>query len=127
VDWDAPHFPCIFRRPDDRDGRSRDGGGNIDTLTTRQRAHLKSLAHALKPVHHVGRDGVSDKAVQAVREAFNTRELLKIKVQDSAPEDTRETGEALVERLGDAYLVQVIGRTLVLYRPDPEEPAIELP
>jgi RNA-binding protein YhbY len=53
--------------------------------------------------------------------------LLKVKVQDSAPGGTRQTGEALVEQLGDAHLVQVIGRTLVLYRPDPEEPAIELP
>jgi RNA-binding protein len=53
--------------------------------------------------------------------------LLKVKVQDSAPDAARDTGEALVGRLGDAYLVQVIGRTLVLYRPDPEEPAIELP
>jgi RNA-binding protein len=107
--------------------RLPNGGGTIEPLTTRQRAHLKSLAHALKPVHHIGREGVTDQAVGAVRDAFNRREILKVKVLDAAPEAARETGEALAARLGDAHLVQVIGRTLVLYRPDPDDPEIELP
>lgn len=105
----------------------RHAGGTIETLTTRQRAHLKSLAHALKPIHFIGRDGVTDAALDAVRQAFHTRELLKVKVQDSAPAGVRETGEMLVAGLADTYLVQVIGRTLILYRPDPDDPEIELP
>jgi RNA-binding protein len=99
----------------------------IDTLTTKQRAHLKSLAHALKPVHQIGKEGVTDRAVAAIGEAFNTREILKVKVQDSAPAGVHETGEEIVVRLPEAHLVQVIGRTLVLYRPDPDEPEIEFP
>jgi len=61
-------------------------------------------------------------AVGAVSEAFNTREVLKVKVLDSAPTDALTTGEALASRIQDAHLVQVIGRTVVLYRPDPEDP-----
>jgi len=102
------------------------GRSVIDSLTPGQRAHLKSLAHPLKPIFQVGKDGVTERAVVAVREAFNTREILKVKVLDSAPTDTHATGEALVSRLEDARLVQVIGRTLVLYRPDPEDPQIHL-
>lgn len=93
----------------------------IDTLTTKQRAHLKSLAHSLKPVHQIGKDGVTDRAVEAVREAFNTREILKVKVLDTAPLEARATGDALVSSIEDAHLVQVIGRTIVLYRPQPED------
>ena len=96
-------------------------------MTTKQRAYLKSLAHPLKPVHQVGKEGVTDRGVAAVRDAFNTREILKVKVQDSAPLGVRETADELTARLGDAHLVQVIGRTLVLYRPDPDDPEIELP
>jgi RNA-binding protein len=99
----------------------------VDTLTTKQRAYLKSLAHPLKPVHQVGKEGVTDRSVAAVRDAFNTRELLKVKVQDSAPLGVRETAGELAARLGDAQIVQVIGRTLVLYRRDPDDPEIELP
>ena len=96
-------------------------------LTAKQRAHLRSLAHHLKPIFHVGKEGVTEAAVRAVKEAFNTRELLKVKVQEAAPVDVREAGAALAERLGDAHLVQTIGRTAVLFRPHPERPEIHLP
>jgi RNA-binding protein len=80
----------------------------------------------LKPIFQVGKDGVTERAVVAVREAFNTREILKVKVLDSAPTDAQATGETLVSSIEDAHLVQVIGRTVVLYRPDPEDPQIHL-
>lgn len=73
----------------------------------------------MKPIFQVGKDGVTERAVTAVREAFNTRELLKVKVLDSAPDDARATGETLASAIEDAHLVQVIGRTVVLFRPDP--------
>ena len=97
------------------------------TLTPKQRAHLRSLAHHLKPVLHVGREGVTDTTVQAVEQAFNTRELLKVKVGEGAPLSAREVGELLSERIPDVHHVQTIGRTVVLYRPDRDEPEIVLP
>jgi RNA-binding protein len=69
----------------------------------------------------VGKEGVTERAVTAVGEAFNTREILKVKVLDSAPLDARTTGEALASSMDGAHLVQVIGRTVVLYRPKPED------
>jgi RNA-binding protein len=98
----------------------------MPTLSTKQRAHLKALAHPLKPILHVGKEGVTDNAVRVVEDAFNTRELLKIKVLDTAPASARETGEALAARVANGHLVQVIGRTVVLYRPHPEKPGIRL-
>jgi RNA-binding protein len=97
------------------------------TLTTKQRAHLKALAHPLKPILHLGKEGVTDAAARTVEEAFNTRELLKIKILDTAPESARDTGAALAARVPGGHLVQVIGRTVVLYRPHPEKPTIKLP
>lgn len=70
---------------------------------------------------------MSDTAVRAVEDAFNTRELLKVKVQEAAPQNVREAGAELAERIGGAHLVQTIGRTAVLYRPHPEKPEIRLP
>ncbi len=97
------------------------------TLTPRQRAHLRSLAHHLKPVLFVGKEGITDAAVRSLEEALNTRELLKVKVLEGSPMDVREAGNALAERVDDAVLVQTIGRVAVIYRPDPEEPEIRLP
>lgn len=95
-------------------------------LTSKQRAELRRLAHSLKPVVIVGGDGVTDPVVQSVREAFNTRELIKVKALDSAPGTIREIADTVTDALEDAHTVQTIGRTAVLYRPDPDEPQLLL-
>ncbi len=106
---------------------NRTGTDTITELTSRQRAHLRSLAHHLKPILHVGADGITDAVVRSVEEAFNTRELLKLKVHETSPIDVDEAGRRLAERIGGVRVPQTIGRTLVLYRPFPDDPAIRLP
>lgn len=96
-------------------------------LTSKQRAHLRSLAHHLKPIIQVGSDGVTEALLKSVEEAFNTRELLKVKVLEGAPEGTRNTADAIVAALEGVHVAQTIGRTVVLYRPFEEEPEIQLP
>jgi len=88
---------------------------------------LKSLAHPLKALIHIGKEGVTGTVLANVQEAFNTRELLKIKVLEASPQNAREIGDDLAWRLEGLELVQVIGRTLVLYRAHPEKPEIVLP
>lgn len=97
------------------------------TLTPKQRMKLKALAHSLKPILYVGKEGVTATTVRALEDAFNTRELLKVKVQESAPESAKQTGALLAERAADVHLVHVIGKTVILYRRHPEKPQIELP
>ncbi len=96
-------------------------------LTSKQRAFLRSRAHGLQPVVHVGSAGVTDAVVQSLLDAFNTRELLKVRIQDGAPDDAWDTADQLVERVEGAEVAQTIGRVVVLYRPFPEEPEIRLP
>ena len=97
------------------------------TLNARQRAHLKSLAHPLKPIAQIGKGGVDELVVQSLDEAFRHRELLKVKVLEASPASAKEVGEQLAEQVSGAKLVQVIGRTIVLYRQHPEKPEIRLP
>lgn len=99
----------------------------MSSLSPKQRAHLRSLAHPLKPVFRVGKEGLTSATVHAVEEAFNTRELLKVKVAEASPQDVREAGAALAEQIPGAHLVQTIGRTAVLFRQHPEKPEIRLP
>lgn len=96
-------------------------------LTSRQRAFLRSQAHSLKPVVQVGMDGLTPAVVASLLEAFNTRELLKVKVLEGAPEDARTTAQRLLEAVPGVQVPQVIGRTVVLFRPFPEEPVLVLP
>ena len=96
-------------------------------ITPKQRAHLKSLAHHLKPVVYVGKEGVSESTVRSVEEALNTRELIKVRVQEAAPQDVRESAAEIGRRMEDVAVVQTIGRVAVLYRRHPEKPEIQLP
>lgn len=96
-------------------------------LNSKQRSFLKSLAHHLKPVHHVGREGLSEAGLAAIVEAFGQRELIKVKVHEAAPLTAKEAGETIPERLPDIHHVQTIGRTVVLYRRHPERSEIRLP
>jgi len=99
----------------------------MSQLTSKQRAHLRRLAHKLKPVVHVGAGGVTPAVLQAVEEAFNTRELIKVKALESAPDRIRALADEVVANLEDVHPVQTIGRTAVLYRPHPDDPDITLP
>lgn len=76
---------------------------------------------------HIGQEGVTDGAVHAAHESFHTHELIKVKVLQVAPEGTREAAEALAARIDGTFIVQLIGRTVVLYRPHPDKPEIILP
>jgi RNA-binding protein len=96
-------------------------------LTSRQRAVLRSLAQSIKPVLQVGREGVTDAFVSSVEAALNNRELLKIKVLETAPVSAQEVADEMLPRIADAQFVQVIGRTLVIYRRHPEKPEIVVP
>lgn len=96
----------------------------MSDLTSKQRAQLRSLAHSLKPIVHVGAEGVTQAVLASIQEAFNTRELLKVKVLEAAPDDARITGERIARALDEVHVPQTIGRTVVLYRPFPENPEI---
>lgn len=96
-------------------------------LTSKQRAHLRGLAHAIKPIAHIGKEGVTTAAVRALQQALDTHELVKVRVLEAAPESAQDTGRALASGIGNAAVVQVVGRTVTLYRPDPDDPVIRLP
>jgi len=99
----------------------------MSELTSKQRAHLRSLAHHLKPIHHIGAGGVTDAVLSSILESFNTRELLKVKVLEGAPQSARDTADRIVAALDGVHVAQTIGRTAVLYRRHPETPEIRLP
>ncbi len=106
---------------------SKDSGARAAGLTPRQRAHLKSLAHPLKAMAQIGKGGVDEQVVASLDDAFRHRELLKVKVLEAAPVSAQEAADQLATQVSGAKLVQVIGRTIVLYRQHPDKPEIRLP
>lgn len=95
-------------------------------MTSKQRAYLKSLASNLDPVFQIGKASLTPEITEAVSECFNNNELIKIAVLKNCLDDPRAIAEAVAERTR-SQVVHVIGRKIVLYKPDKNKPKIELP
>ena len=95
-------------------------------MTSKQRAYLKSLASTLNPVFQIGKLSLTPEITSAVGECFNNNELIKITVLKNCLDDPKMIAEAVAERT-HSQVVQVIGRKIVLYKPDKDKPKIVLP
>jgi len=95
-------------------------------LTGKQRRHLRGLGHGLKAIVQVGKDGIDDGLVAAVEQALEDHELVKLKVGEAAKLDRHDAAEALAHKT-HSQVAQVLGNTVLLYRPNPDEPVIVLP
>ena len=84
-------------------------------MTTKERAHLKSLASTMNPIFQVGKSSITPEFTEAIREAIEARELIKLNVLKNCMDDPREIAEVLAERTG-SEVVQVIGKKIVLYK-----------
>jgi RNA-binding protein len=84
-------------------------------LSSRARAHLRSLAHHLEPVVRLGAEGLTEGVVEATSTALEEHELIKVRFGPGYAGDRRLGADELAAAAG-ARLVQVIGRVAVLYR-----------
>ena len=95
-------------------------------MISKQRAYLKGLASTLEPIFQVGKGSVTPEVIDAIAESFNTRELIKLSVLKNCLDDPRSIAEVIAERTR-SQVVQVIGKKIVLYKPDKKNPKIILP
>jgi len=95
-------------------------------MTSKQRAYLKGLAMDMDPIMNIGKSSVTPELVNAIDEAINKRELIKISVLKNCLDDPREIANVIAERT-HSHVVQVIGKKIVLYRKNNDKPKIELP
>ena len=95
-------------------------------MTSKQRAYLKGLASTISPSFQVGKSSLTPEFTTAIDEAFNTKELLKITILKNCLDDPGEIAQTIAERT-HSQVVQVIGKKIVLYKPDRKNPKIVLP
>ena len=97
-------------------------------MTSKQRSYLKSIASTYEPIFQVGKSSVTPEIVEAISEALNKRELIKISVLKNCADDPKVIAEIISERTRSS-VVQVIGKKIVLYKPNtnPEKRKIILP
>lgn len=95
-------------------------------LTGKQKSHLRSLAHHLDPIFQVGKGGVNENLISQIEDALEARELLKVSVLQNCEQEKDEVAQELAKG-AKAELVQLIGKTIVLYKESVENKKINLP
>ena len=85
------------------------------TITSKQRAQLKSIAMTTEAILNIGKESLTDEFIDAVNEALEARELIKINVLKNCDDDLKLLANAVAENT-DSLVVQIIGRKIVLYR-----------
>ena len=95
-------------------------------MTSKQRAYLKKLASTMDPIFQIGKSGITPEMTQAVSEALEARELIKLHVLKNNFDEPKELAQTLAERTR-AQVVQVIGRKIILYRGSKDNKRILLP
>ena len=89
------------------------------SISGKDRAALRAEAHHLTATVHVGQHGVTPTLIQSLDDALRTRELVKVQLGRQVEVKAKEAAQALAEATG-ADVVQVIGKTVTLYRQNPE-------
>lgn len=95
-------------------------------MTSKQRAYLKGLASTMEPIFQIGKSSLTPEITEAVAEAFNTRELIKVAVLKNCMEEPKAIAEMLADRT-QSQVVQVIGRKIILYKENRKNKKIILP
>ncbi len=95
-------------------------------LTGKQKRFLRSEAHHLTPIFQVGKGGVNDHMLKQISEALEVRELLKVSILTNNEDDKNDVAIKLAKGT-KSELVQLIGLTVVLYKPSKENKKIVLP
>lgn len=96
------------------------------SLTKNQIKFLRGLCHSLNPIVMIGQKGLTQEVLNELEIAINHHELVKIKIAV----DDRDTRQELINSICEqsrSEKVQVIGKTVSVYRKNDEKPVIALP
>lgn len=95
-------------------------------FTSKQRSYLKGLASTEDAIFQIGKSSITPSMIQAIDDAIEKRELIKISVLKNCMDDPHELAETVAARTRSNVVI-VIGKKIVLYRPSRKNPKIVLP
>ena len=93
-------------------------------LSQSEKKQLKALASKETVKYQIGKNEITDSVFDVFNKALTARELIKIDVLKGAVNPVMEIALDLSSRL-NADIVQVVGRVIVLFRRNKENPKIK--
>ena len=95
-------------------------------MNSKQRAYLRGLANTIEPIFQIGKSGLSDNLIKQLSDALEARELIKITVLNTAPDDVKSLGNEIAQNT-NSTLVQTVGNKITLFRQKKKDSKIVLP
>lgn len=84
-------------------------------LNNKQKKYLRALANSQEAWFQIGKDGIGIKMVESISDALTAHELVKIKLLKTCALTPNDAAIELAASTG-SDVVQIIGRTVILYR-----------
>lgn len=88
-------------------------------MTGKERAAFRAQANGLETILQIGKSGLTETVLRQIEDMLTAKELIKIRLLESAPVAVRECADEIAAKTG-ADVIQMIGSKIVLYRYSPE-------
>lgn len=87
-------------------------------LTSKEKAKVRKYAQQIKATFQIGAKELHEKNIMAIKEGFNNKEVLKIKINREDKNDKNITKEiaSLLEEKVNVQVAGIIGTTIILYK-----------
>lgn len=95
-------------------------------MNSKQRAYLRGLANTMPAIFQVGKNGISENFIKQIDDALEARELIKLNVLVTSPEDISEVAEEIANST-NSELIQTMGNKITLFRARKKNSKINLP
>lgn len=88
-------------------------------LSNENKRKLRALGQKLPSMIQIGKSDITDNLIASIRNDLEAHELVKITMQKTCTLNPREAAIECASRTG-SEIVQIIGRTILLYRKSKE-------
>ena len=84
-------------------------------LSPKQIKFLRGLGHKINPLVLIGKEGLSSSVLIAIESELKNHELVKVKIGNNSDLE-KKVAASLIPEQTQSHLVQLIGKTLLLYK-----------
>jgi RNA-binding protein len=95
----------------------------MNVLSGKQKRFLRSLGQRMDVTVSIGKAGLSEAVVAHLRRALAEHELIKVRLGEENIGADRKNAAAELEKATAAVCVGIVGRTVLLFAPNKEQPA----
>lgn len=94
-------------------------------MNSKQRAYIRGMANTVEAIFQIGKNGISKNLIKQIDEALTARELIKITVLETVPDNKKDIA-IKIANLTNSELIQILGNKITLYRKNEKNPKIIL-